>query len=87
MEFVEAGNRQPEKLPDRWNWSNLCENGCPACGEELVEFEHLNLFKCACGFKISTYKKENLVEDIELGKTYGTGRGFLLGNYQDDEPF
>lgn len=89
MSFKTAGvldeqNSETQKLrglPRDWN--NLSANCCPICHESLVLFEHLSLWKCLCGFKITCYRKQEIEGDIELKQNSGFG----LGSYDDTPPF
>lgn len=80
MAFQEAGDRQNLKQEAgglNLNWENLRINSCPICCDDLVLFEHVDLLKCRCGFKISTNRiySENF------------SSGFYIGNYEDETPF
>jgi len=90
MAFQTAGEDRQESeegsgLPKRWE--NLTDKCCPACSEPLIEFEHLNLWKCTCGFKIGAYKLDQIVADLERGEEFGGSRGYGFSEYQDDQPF
>lgn len=84
MAFSEAGKPAEKKdgkgIPKRWEM--LIDDQCPMCTDDLELFEHLELWKCGCGFKISCYKKQNIEGDIE-----GDNSGFSLGNWHDEQPF
>lgn len=67
------------------NWSALKEAKCPSCSDDLVEFEHLKLFKCACGFKISEFRFSEILRDLDKPKARSCG--FSKGNYHDESPF
>jgi hypothetical protein len=73
-------------------WSNLSDDCCPKCGEALRAFEHLNLYKCPCGFKISSYKLEHIKLDLEnqedeRRQNPGAVSGWGYSGYYDDPPF
>lgn len=84
--FKEAGdnseNTRSGGLPKMWH--RLEDNECPACGDELELFTHLDLWKCPCGFKISDVRKRE-IQDSRDERMYG--RGFGCGNWHDDTPF
>lgn len=71
-----AGDRKNSQgLVLDWDqFSILC---CPICNEELVMFDHLDMYKCRCGFKINIAR---------IGKK-NFSRGFYIGNYTDETPF
>lgn len=70
-------------LPDKWE--NLVDYACPKCGKTLQGFEHLKLWKCFCGFRISVKRRDEIAEKIEDGQDFD--RSFGLNNYEDDPPF
>lgn len=87
MAFKTAGDSSgvPENsgqgLPLSWN--NLRDGCCPKCGDELVSFDHLDLFKCVCGFKI-TAKRMNEILNAQEDRVYN---GFGVSPYDWDNPF
>lgn len=86
MVFTETKDKQcnpsgnTDGLPLQWD--ALASDACPRCREDLIEFEHVDLWKCACGFKISIYKKERIVAKID-----SVANGYMFGNYEDENPF
>lgn len=89
MAFTEAG-REAEKekfdgLP--MAWENLDAKCCPRCGEPLTLFEHLMLWKCTCGFKISHSKFNEITYKLRDGDFYGDNSGYRYGRYYDEPPF
>lgn len=93
MAFQEAGSPAPDDPSSTgaasrglaFDWSLLKQDGCPRCGDELVEFPHIELWKCTCGFKIRTVRKNEIA--AESGH-YGARRcGFSLGLYDQESPF
>jgi hypothetical protein len=78
--FTEAGIQQVESTHG-WQWKNLDDDCCPACSDMLFYFEHIDLWKCGCGFKISKYRKQ------EITTNENRSGGFYLGNYHDETPF
>lgn len=64
-----------------FDWSLLKQGGCPKCGDELVHFTHVDLWKCVCGFKISSARAREITADRNHG------RGFNYGNYDQESPF
>jgi ribosomal protein S27AE len=86
--FTEAGKEREQSTDTKGlpkDWDNLLSDECPLCGDELVEFEHIRMWKCGCGFKISTYKKEQITKSIEDEEWYGNS--FMYGNWHDESPF
>lgn len=77
--FKEAG-AQVESTQNV-QWKNLQDDCCPFCSDILFYFEHLSLWKCGCGFKISKYRKEEITTDDNRSC------GFSFGNYHDETPF
>lgn len=47
-------------------WFNLKKNKCPSCGKDLTSsFDATsNLFKCPCGFTISTMKMKQIISNM-----------------------
>lgn len=82
MAFEETGSEQEYNdsggLPKRWD--ALDGDCCPKCLDPLVYFEHIELWKCTCGFKISNKRKREIVKIMRSG-TFG------YGNYDDESPF
>jgi len=64
------------------DWSLLKQGGCPKCGAELVHFHHIDLWKCICGFKITSARAREVVDSMMQH-----GRGFSFGNYDQESPF
>lgn len=90
MAFKTAGGDTPEKskydgLPSAWE--NLASNCCPKCGEALSLFEHVSLYKCGCGFKISTSRFEEIRAKYTGADSFGENSGYRYGNYHDEPPF
>lgn len=86
MSFKTAGNDDDAPLGSRptgieLDWSKLEQGGCPRCGDELVHFAHVDLWKCTCGFKISAARAREIVSDRQYA------RGFRYGNYDQETPF
>jgi len=79
-----SGDQQNSGLPKRWEL--LSADQCPICSDDLVEFDHLSLWKCRCGFKISDYKKTEIQTRIEEREDGGSG-GWGYNDYQSDSPF
>ena len=65
----------------------LFENICPRCEEELVLFEHINTWKCHCGFTITEEKKKEFQEKFMNHHTENFTTGFSMKDFQDDPPF
>jgi len=69
-------------------WANLRDGCCPRCCEELISFDHLDLFKCTCGFKIRKDRMNEILDSMdEDDEGDSIGRGFMFGNYHDEPPF
>ena len=68
-------------------WENLIYDNCPSCGDELIDFDRINLSKCPCGFKISFTKKRQVQKNLEEEESIGYNSGYRFGNYHDEEPF
>lgn len=68
-------------------WENLEHKCCPRCGDELSLFEHISMWKCFCGFKISVTKFNEIKYKIEDGDTFGDNSGYRFGRYHDEPPF
>lgn len=91
MAFQEAGSpatddpsyTQPGLPGLAYDWQALKFDLCPRSGGELVEFEHIDLFKCTCGFKIPG----NLLRAMRVTGFSVLARGYRLGNYYDESPF
>lgn len=87
MAFKEASPEMGEKLNTppgiKLDWSQLSILCCPVCRDELVLFEHIDMYKCRCGFKINTSNLEKM-SDLS-GRNFS--RGFCIGNYYDETPF
>ena len=86
MSFKEAGKSDDAPLGSHetgieLDWDLLSQGGCPKCGAELVQFHHVDLWKCVCGFKISTSRAREIVDSRQYG------RGFRYGNYDEEPPF
>lgn len=88
MSFQEAGkiNSSKNDGPLNMNWSRLQEYMCPMCECEdlLTYFDHIELWKCGCGFKISKYKFEKITSDLDENDYV---HGFCYGDYTDETPF
>ncbi len=84
MAFKEAGKENNKKGPLEMTWSNLEDGKCPICSEDLNYFDHIELWKCGCGFKISKYKFEKITSDIAMNDY---ANGFCYGDYWDESPF
>lgn len=89
MAFETAGENKNadnrEGLP--LEWENIEHNCCPKCGDELCYFDHIHMWKCFCGFKISSGKFEEIKNNIRDGDMIGIGSGYRYGNYHDEPPF
>lgn len=66
-----------------YDWELLRFNQCPRCESDLVEFEHIDLLKCTCGFKITGA----LVRAMRITGFVALSRGFRIGNYDHETPF
>lgn len=90
MAFKESGG-EPEQsdnasgLPMRWK--NLQDGACPRCAEALVLFEHLDLWKCGCGFKIGAYRMQEIAAEIDDKAENGRSYGYGFSRFEDDPPF
>lgn len=69
------------------NWQNLRADCCPRCGDPLSLFDHVSLYKCLCGFKITPYKLENIKMRMEEEEETGFSSGWGFSRYEDDPPF
>lgn len=90
MALQEAGKGKGDNNNDGLplHWYNLKEGCCPKCGDVLISFDHLDLFKCTCGFKISRTRMEQILSDMEeQGDEDSFYNGFLLSPYDSDAPF
>ncbi len=90
MAFETAGqdNNKEKYSGIPFSWDNLEHKCCPRCGDELVAFDHLKLWKCFCGFNISYHKRDEIVANmLGQGDVYGFSNGYGFGNYQDHPPF
>lgn len=89
MAFKTAGDGQndPQSGRETAKWSNLLEGCCPQCGEELVDFKHINLYKCRCGFKIGYERMRQLLDNLSDEEDSFPSSGFAIGSYDDEEPF
>lgn len=90
MAFKTAGGDAPEKnkydgLP--MAWENIESSCCPKCGEALTYFDHLYMWKCFCGFKISSGKFEEIRQKYTGADSFGENSGYRYGNYHDEPPF
>lgn len=65
----------------------LFENTCPICEEELVLFEHINTYKCHCGFTITEEKKKEFQDRYIKQGTENFTSGFSMREFRDDPPF
>lgn len=88
MSFQPAGeNRQHDPdgkgLPKHWD--ALESDCCALCREPMTLFDHVDMWKCLCGFKITDYRKREIEESIREQDTM-TG-GYMIGNYMDEDPF
>lgn len=85
-----GGDPQNSALPDSaglpLRWKNLREGGCPKCGDELIEFKHIRMMKCTCGFKISEHRMSEILNKMDDDDDFH-GQGFGFSNYHDDPPF
>lgn len=86
MSFRTAGSDDDAPIGSRaggieMDWSKLKQGGCPRCGDELVHFSHLDLWKCTCGFKIGSDRAREIASDRQYSD------GFRIGNYDDESPF
>lgn len=89
MAFEEAGKSaqgDEQMIPRglRMTWSNLVDEKCPNCDDDLTFFEDRLLYKCVCGFKISSRRLEEIGSSVENG---AFGSGFSMGNWEDEPPF
>ena len=66
-----------------FKWYLAAQERCPICCDDLVYFNHVGLWKCPCGVKISNHSIEVLKS---LKKDDFDGRLFF-GNYEDETPF
>lgn len=89
MAFKTAGDEQngPSGNSNGFVWRNLNEGCCPSCGEELVDFKHLNLYKCRCGFKIGYERMRQMLDNLSDEEDSFPSSGFAIGSYDDEEPF
>ena len=92
MTFKTAGEAPQEYNGDGtglpMKWYNLHEGACPKCGDMLISFEHLDLFKCTCGFKISASRMREILDSMDEDDGGGSiARGYMFGDYQDEPPF
>lgn len=91
MSFQEAGSNSDQNSKESSGlpkyWENLTENCCPICSDTLSLFEHVNLWKCGCGFKISRSKRDEIVGDIQYGRFIPSNNGYRYGKYHDEPPF
>ena len=88
MAFKEAGStgHKPENTGLPKNWDRLEDQECPICADELVYFNHLDMWKCACGFKISDTRMREIVKSIDERDTY-CSQGWRVGDWYDEGPF
>lgn len=70
-----AGDKKTSGL--NLDWMQLIGLFCPRCCDDLVLFDHLNMYKCRCGFKINTTRMNKI----------NFSSGFYIGNYEDEPPF
>lgn len=89
MAFETAGENNNDDKYDGipFAWENLESKCCPRCGEALTLFEHIMMWKCGCGFKISSFKFHEIVDKIRDRGEFGLSRGYGFGGYQDEPPF
>lgn len=53
------------------NWSNLKQNRCPKCNADLADKLEGTMFKCSCGFMISSRRfKEIISRSFKYEKPY-----------------
>lgn len=90
MAFREAG-RSRNFTPNTGlpvEWKNLLQNACPSCREELVYFDRIDLWKCACGFKISGDRFDSLTDKLsDDDEDRGFSSGYRYGDYYGEPPF
>lgn len=85
MAFKESGSTgDNQKGGIKMNWDRLEDYGCPMCGDDLKHFEHIDLWKCICGFKISNNRLVEIISSIDE-QDYNSG--FRYGGYTDESPF
>lgn len=81
----DPGKEKYDGLP--MAWENIEHKCCPRCGDELTYFDHIFMWKCFCGFKISSGKFEEIRSRLNGADTFGENSGYRFGNYHDESPF
>ncbi len=79
----ESGQKENNLPGIKLDWHQLSILCCPICRDDLVLFDHVDLYKCRCGFKINTSK----AGEMSMPGEKNFSRGFLIGNYHDETPF
>lgn len=89
MAFKAAGDGQNDPSDDSLGfvWANLLVGCCPHCGEDLVDFKHINLYKCRCGFKIGYERMRQMLDNLGGEEDSFPPSGFAIGEYDDESPF